>query len=314
MLLFNVEPVVDIIEIQTDIEAIENDASLFDEKNFEQRLEAIDFIEFQIIDHVGALLQKADQADELVALQSRAEKAVTELKEIDSNLFKKLQAAIRIGRYKGKAFKELIGAYTNLNLADTEHQQEAGYDHLDLFINGLFPLQNMPEQTKELEPDMVFYQKTPARVVFELAEKADLKQDDVFFDLGSGLGQVGMLVNLLRGATTVGVEFEPAFRDYASACAAELNLSKVTFINTDARQADYSSVTVFFMYTPFKGEILREVLELLRQESLRRKIRIITYGPCTAEIASQSWLDTAAPDDTHIYQLAIFKSLESCRV
>jgi hypothetical protein len=29
----------------------------------------------------------------------------------------------------------------------------------------------------------------------------------------------------------------------------------VEFINVDARQADYSEGTVFFMFTPFRGEI-----------------------------------------------------------
>jgi len=130
-----------------------------------------------------------------------------------------------------------------------------------------------------------------------------------FFDLGSGLGQVAILVNLLAGITVKGIEFEPAFCDYASDCAADLNLSNVTFINVDARKADYSEGTIFFMYTPFKGEILEDVLELLRKESLRRKIKIITYGPCTAQVAVQSWLDLVGPKNPHLYKLAVFTSL-----
>jgi hypothetical protein len=62
------------------------------------------------------------------------------------------------------------------------------------------------------------------------------------------------------------------------------------------------------MFTPFKGEILQEVLEILRKESLLRKIKIITYGPCTAQVALQSWLDFAVPKDDNIYKLGVFTS------
>ncbi|HZX57922.1 MAG TPA: class I SAM-dependent methyltransferase [Mucilaginibacter sp.] len=297
-------------EIQTDIEEIEQDSSLREEKNFDKRIEAIDFIDFQIIDLIENLLQKNGQAGDLISLKTRAEKVKSELEEINFNLFQKLRANIRKGRYPRQAFRKLVNEYVGFDLNDIGHQQEPGYDNLDIFINGLFPFQAMPGQTIDLEPDMVFYQKTPARIVFELVEKCQLTKDDVFFDLGSGLGQVAILINLLAGIPVKGVEFEPAFCDYARACAAELNLSNVTFINADARKADYSDGTVFFMYTPFGGEMLREVLEILRKQSLHRKIKIITYGPCTAQTAPQGWLYSAVPKDDNIYNLAIFNSLK----
>jgi len=126
--------------------------------------------------------------------------------------------------------------------------------------------------------------------------------------LGSGLGQVTILINLLAGITARGIEFEPAFCDYAGDCAANLSLSNVTFINADARKADYSEGTVFFMFTPFRGEILQEVLEMLRKESLRRKIKIITYGPCTPLVAFQNWLNFATPGGNDLYRLGFFSS------
>ena len=294
-----------IFELQSYIETIEKNPALYKEKNFNKRIEAIDSLEFQVIDQMEELLRKTPQPDTLIWLKSRAEKAMSELEEIDNNLFKKLQANIRVDGCAGKEFKNMVNEYFDLSL----HPQEPAYDNLDIFINRLLPFQSMPEQTKDLEPEMVFYQKTPARIVFELAEKAHFTKDDVFFDLGSGLGQVAILVNLLTGAKVKGVEFEPAFCEYAGDCAAWLNLSNVTFVNADARKADYSEGTVFFMYTPFKGEILEEVLEILRKESQLRKIKIITYGPCTAQVVLQSWLDFAPPKDDSIYKLGIFNSL-----
>jgi SAM-dependent methyltransferase len=298
-----------IFEMQSHIEAIEKNDALYEEKNFDKRVEAVDFIEFHVIDQLEELLRKTDQPAPLNLLKYRAEKVKADLEKIDINLFQKLQANIRIGGYTGEGFKDLINEYVDFNLDDNEHLEEIGYDNLDIFINGLSPLQTTPEQTKELDPEMVYYQKTPARIVFELVEKSHFSKEDVFFDLGSGLGQVAILVNLLAGITAKGIEFEPAFCDYARDCAAGLNLSDVTFINVDARKADYSEGTIFFLFTPFKGEILAEVLEILRKQSLQRKIKIITYGPCTAQVALQSWLNFAAPHNGNIYKLGVFSSL-----
>jgi hypothetical protein len=52
----------------------------------------------------------------------------------------------------------------------------------------------------------------------------------------------------------------------------------VDFINTDARYADYSLGIIFFMYTPFEGKMLQDVLQNLNDEAKKRKIRIFTYG------------------------------------
>jgi hypothetical protein len=116
------------------------------------------------------------------------------------------------------------------------------------------------------------------------------------------------LVNLISGVKAEGVEFEPAYYNYAAACAAELNLPDVHFINVDARMADYSDGTVFFMYTPFGGSILQEVIERLRLESLSRNIRILTYGPCTLEVAGYNWLNQERAGENDIYQLGVFSS------
>lgn len=298
-----------IFEIQSYIEAIEKNSSLYEEKNFDKRIDVIDCIGFQVIDRIEELLRKTVQPDELTLLRYRAEKVKSELEEIDIRLFQRLQATIRTKGYTGVGFEDLINEYVDLNLDDTEHQEEVGYDNLDIFINRLSPFQTMPEQTKDLEPEMVYYQKTPARIVFEFVRKSHFAKEDVFFDLGSGLGQVAILVNLLAGIAVKGVEFEPAFCDYSRNCAAAYNLSNVTFINVDARKANYSEGTIFFMFTPFKGEMLQEVLDILRKESVLRTIKIITYGPCTAQVALQSWLDFTPSEEDNIYKLGFFTSL-----
>jgi SAM-dependent methyltransferase len=305
---FHFQPPNGIAGIIQCIEAIDQGPLLYEEKNFNSRTEAIDFIEFQIIDQIEWLLQKTDQPNELILLKDRAVKIKHELEEINAELFQRLRESIRNKSFTGKTFKSLINEYVDFRTDLKEHYEEEGYDNLDIFINELTSFRPIPEQTRKLEAEMVFYQKTPARIIFELAEEYQFTEDDVFFDMGSGLGQAAILVNLLTGITAHGVEFEPAFCDYAKACTEQLNLPDVTFINADARKADYSKGTVFFMYTPFKGGILQEVLEVLRKESLSRKIKIFTYGPCTAQVALECWLDFSGDDANSIYSLGVFSS------
>ncbi|HEY9000389.1 MAG TPA: class I SAM-dependent methyltransferase [Mucilaginibacter sp.] len=281
-------------EIEAHIQNIAGNAALQNEKNFDARTDAIDFLDFHILDQIETLRNVEPYQDGLTTLQQQAEEVKLQLEEIDNKLFKRLQQKIKHKKYSGDEFEALVREYVNF---ENCHLDEEGYDNLDIFINRLLSIGDMPEQSRSLEPEMVFYQKTPARIAFDLVKEAGLTKGDVFFDIGSGLGQVAMLVNLLTGTQTVGVEFDPAFCKYSKECAAVLGLQDVSFINADARSADYSGGTVFFMYTPFRGKILQNVLGILRKESLKREIRIITYGPCTHEVATQDWLYPVSGDE-----------------
>ena len=295
-------------EIQLDIESIEKNSALYEEPNFDCRVSAIDHIEFNVIYRIDGLLQTTNPPGELIPLKQYAERVKRQLENIDYNLFQRLRVDIRMGSWRGKALKRMINEYVGRNSNGKQQKDEIGYDSLDAFINGLLLVQPVPIETKTREPEMVCYQPTPARIIYELAEIAHLGQEDLFYDLGSGLGQVPILVNLISGATARGIEFEPVYCNYASLCAADLNLSFVEFINLDARQADYSEGTVFFMYTPFEGRVLQEVLEKLGRESSRRRIRLFTYGPCTPQVSQQSWLKRADKNGDHLYKLGVFGS------
>lgn len=298
----------DLSEINAWLESIDKNPLLCNESNFNDRIEAIDVIECQVLDQIELILQKTNQPDQLILLQLRAEEVKSRLEKANVALFERLRENIRNKKYTNNEFRNLIHEYVGSDLNPGPQREVISYDNLDIFLNGLLSFPVMPDVTKELEPEMVHYQKTPARIIFELVEKSRLTKEDVFFDLGSGLGQVAILVNLLSGVPARGVEFEPAFCDYASACATRLDLSNVAFIHADARDVDYSEGTVFFMYTPFVGKMLQTVLEILERESRGRKIRIFTYGPCTIPVAKQSWLDFSGSDVSDLYALGTFCS------
>jgi hypothetical protein len=169
-----------------------------------------------------------------------------------------------------------------------------GYDHLDELLGGILPF-TLPDEVAAPASEMVFYQPTPARHVFDLIERTALTASDVLVDLGSGLGHVPLLAALCTDAHAVGIEREAAYVACARQCAEALDLATVEFIQQDARAADFSLGTVFYLYTPFTGSILRTVLDALRHEAGRREIRVCTYGPCTPLVAAEPWLQATGP-------------------
>lgn len=277
-------------EILSEIETIAGDENIFREKNFIMRSQAMDDIEFHVIDRIESLTKKTKSSDHLNELQVYAEKVRSQLDDVNRKMYHQLRSEISKASDRGKVLMNMIKEYLDQTAGPVLQQNESGYDHLDFFINGLLTYRDLPAEIKEREPDMIYYQKTPARIVFEMIKKAAFKPGDIFYDLGSGLGQLTMLVNILTSVISKGVEFEPAYYGYAKATAADLNLPDVEFINADARHADYSSGTVFFMYTPFEGKMLNDVLDKLYAESRIRRVRIFTYGSCTPEVACAHWL------------------------
>ena len=293
--------------ILSDMETIANDERLLCEKNFILRSQAMDDIEFHVIDRIQFLAEREGTVHLLNDLKEQAGKLRTEWEDVNAKMFKRLRIEISEGGCRGESFRNLLNEYIGQQPAP--EAGEPGYDHLDLLLNGLLMHRTLPAETGKREPGMIYYQKTPARIIFELIKKADLKSGDVFFDLGSGLGQVVMLVNLLTSVPSRGVEFEPAYCEYAKSIAAKLNLQDIEFIHADARGADYSSGTVFFMYTPFEGQILRDVLQNLHGEAEKRKIRIFTYGSCTSEVENQLWLRQVGVIQNSGVELAEFESV-----
>jgi SAM-dependent methyltransferase len=180
------------------------------------------------------------------------------------------------------------------------------YDYLDELISGVLQFEEPSPEIVQLELEMVSYQPTPARHIFDLIRRAALTERDFLIDLGSGLGHVTLMAAICSCANCTGIEVEPSYGDCARKSARSLNLNNARFIQGDARAAHLSSGTVFYLYTPFNGAILRDVLNSLRQEAARREIRICTFGPCAPVVAEEPWLSALGP--LEIERLAVFRS------
>ena len=93
------------------------------------------------------------------------------------------------------------------------------------------------------------YVSTSQRVVNRMLEAADVTQEDVVFDLGSGDGRIPITAAEKFGARGVGVEIDPELVAEARKKAEEAGVAdRVEFRQGDLFQADISEATVVALY------------------------------------------------------------------
>jgi hypothetical protein len=228
----------------------------------------------------------------------RAERLIAAMEAIDRDLFERLRERIRVGEGR-QALSPWIGS----QVSPGQH-----YDALDALLAGVLALDEPEIDDAPLPPEMVFYQPTPVRHIVDGIRRASISAGDVVLDLGSGLGHVPMLVHVLTGARTRGVEREPAYVDCARRAASALALGEVTFVAGDARNAQLAGVDVFYLFTPFLGSVLRDVLARIEAEAASRPLRVVVLGPCARTFARMTWLRCGDPDPSATDRIVVFRS------
>ncbi len=287
--------------LQAEFAALQSDPALLLETNLQGREQALDYIRF-----VGEIAQIRSDAG-VAALHQKTLTLQADLEQINAQLFARIRSKIQAGAYTRQTLRQQFDQFTTYRPGDPG-QAHLGYDGLDILLGGLFESEPPPQASQPLSAEMVHYEPTPARAILALIDRLSVGPTDVFYDLGSGLGQIAMTVNLLTGSKTKGVELETNFCTYAQHCAQQLGLANIEFINADAQVADYTDGTVFYLFTPFKGSLLQTVLDRLAQIAQTRPIKVCTFGPCTLAVARQSWLRSLDNNANHEFKLAIFES------
>jgi Histone methylation protein DOT1 len=268
--------------VESLIGELERDHSLDKPGQLRRRIEALDQLEAWLVHGESARLVEP-------GIYQRAKAIYGKLEAVNSELYRAIGREIQRGAGRN-ILVQYLAKFGSDRVSDGLQSGE-GYDYLDELIGGVLQLQEPIAGAAHLEAEMVHYQPTPARHIFDLIRRIALTERDVLVDLGSGLGHVPLLTAICTPARSIGIELEAAYVDCARRSAQALNLNNVTFIQQDARAADLSRGTVFYLYTPFTGTILRAVLDSLRQESASREIRICTFGPCAPTVAEERWLE-----------------------
>lgn len=118
-----------------------------------------------------------------------------------------------------------------------------------------------PPPDEPLPPGAVPYLPCGVDEVLAVVRDVPLRASDVVVDLGAGLGRVALLVHLLSGSRTLGIEIQPTLVTQARIAARALNLD-VAFEHANVVDAELAG-NVFFLYAPFNGALLARVLDKL---------------------------------------------------
>ncbi|MFC1706350.1 hypothetical protein ACFL59_05930 [Planctomycetota bacterium] len=96
---------------------------------------------------------------------------------------------------------------------------------------------------------------TPPQLMLELLEEVSATEEDVFYDLGCGVGHCVLVAAMVCGRSC-GIEFLPGLHETAVDAARELGYENASFTRDDLGRPDVSDGTIFFSYsTCFEAEL-----------------------------------------------------------
>ena len=167
--------------LATLIDQLKQDPSLNEPRHLRQRVQALDDLDA----HLG------DGQHIRTALHQRARVIYAELESANFKLFQ----AIRQDIQRGLGGRSVLEWMPDLN-GPANLITRTGYDYLDQLISGVLQFEEPSAEVLRLESEMVPYQPTPARHIFDLIARTALTERDSLVDLGSGLGHVALTVSI----------------------------------------------------------------------------------------------------------------------
>lgn len=144
--------------------------------------------------------------------------------------------------------------------------------------------------------DSLNYHSPDYWCLYKVARMLKPEPDDVFYDIGCGMGRVLCVLARTNIRKCVGIELKKDLCELARSNALHLRGRKaqIEIIYADAAVADLSEGTLYFMYNPFGVETLRDVLENIRESLSQnpRNIKIVYYNSVhEALFQSCNWLE-----------------------
>lgn len=135
----------------------------------------------------------------------------------------------------------------------------------------------------------VVWVPSPQALVDKMLDMAKLTPQDYLMDLGSGDGRT-VITAAKRGATAVGVEYNPDMVKLSQANAAKEGVgSKATFIQADLFKTDLSKATVITMF-------------LLPSINLQLRPTLLNLKPGTRVVSNTFTMEEWQPDETFSVQ------------
>ncbi len=139
---------------------------------------------------------------------------------------------------------------------------------------------------------------TPESRVADMLAIAELDENDIVYDLGSGDGRIVIAAAKEYGARGVGVEYAPALVKQSRRAAEEAGVSeRVRFVQGDFYETDFSEATVVMLYL---FEQTNEKLKPYLVEQLAPDAKIVTY-----KYKMPGWTPVKSLEKVYLYAIPV---------
>jgi SAM-dependent methyltransferase len=143
--------------------------------------------------------------------------------------------------------------------------------------------------------DNLSYASPDYSYIRSVARRLKLSREDVFYDIGCGMGRMLCVVARQQIRKCVGIELLEPLCETARHNSLRLRGRKtpIEILCADAATADLSDGTVYYLFNPFGKDTLRDFLANLETSIARnpRKLRLVYYNSAYESILEASgWL------------------------
>jgi hypothetical protein len=147
-------------------------------------------------------------------------------------------------------------------------------------------------------PDAVHYEPLPYYAVFKIMQRLALGPNDVFVDVGSGMGRAVCVAASHAISRVLGVEIDPQLNVIASANAARMRHrhAPIHLRCQSATDFDFTEATALWIFNPFGAATMAKVIARIRAswEASPRPLRIAYINATCAHLfAAEPWLEIA---------------------
>ena len=131
----------------------------------------------------------------------------------------------------------------------------------------------------------VVWVPTPQELVDAMLDMANVTSTDYVIDLGSGDGRL-VITAAKRGATALGIEYNPDMVEFAKRAAIEEGMSeRATFVNADIFESDFSKADVITLF-------------LLTSLNIKLRPILLDMKPGTRIVSNTFNMGEWTPDET----------------
>lgn len=143
----------------------------------------------------------------------------------------------------------------------------------DAWLDAQLGLGELPEDGADLPRECVPYLPCAIGRLLRAIDRLDVRDSDVFVDVGSGVGRVAAAVRLLTGARVIGLEIQPALVAISRDVGTRVPFSTIQ-ADATAANVDLPDGSIFFLYCPFSGARLAGFLANLERIAATRSVRV----------------------------------------